>query len=58
LLFPRSDAAALRINLERLLADNRLRAEYGRHSRQEYERLFRAESMLAATFQVYDRILS
>jgi glycosyltransferase involved in cell wall biosynthesis len=58
LLARRNDATAIRACLERLLADSQLRADFGENSRREYERRFRSQSMLSATFEVYERILS
>lgn len=57
LLSPRRDPVALRSNLERLLGDSQLRGDYGNKSRLEYERRFRPQSMLSATFEVYNRFL-
>lgn len=57
LLSPRRDPIVVRKNLERLLSDSQLRREYGNNSRLEYERQFRLQSMLSATFEVYNRFL-
>lgn len=54
---PVSDPVALAAALRRLLADGALRERMGRASRERYLKLFTAERMVAATAELYQRLL-
>ncbi len=58
LLSPRSDAAALAANIEKLARDPHLRRQYGEQGRAHYKQSFTADRMVAELDTLYTRLLT